>query len=43
MKPLWKYTVGLVIELVIKVLQSFVSKSDNVINGTGSNNRKDDL
>ena len=40
MKKVWKYTIGLLIEVVIKVLQSVVSKDDNVIDGTGSQNSK---
>lgn len=37
MKPIWKYTVGLLVEVVIKLLQTIIGKDDNVIQGTGSN------
>lgn len=36
MKPIWKYTVGLLIELVVKVLQTVIG-DDPVIRGTGKN------
>lgn len=37
MNSFWKYTVGLLVEVAIKLLQTVVNKSDNVIPGTGSN------
>jgi len=36
MKPVWKYTVGLLIELVIKILQTVIDSDNTVIPGTGS-------
>ncbi|MFV0581513.1 hypothetical protein [Parabacteroides gordonii] len=42
MKPFWKYTVGLLVEVVIKVLQTIIGKSDNVIKGTGSDSSRKD-
>ena len=36
MKPIWKYTVGLLIEVVIKLLQSVIGSDDTIIPGTGS-------
>lgn len=42
MKPFWKYTVGLLIEVVIKVLQTVIGKDDNIIRGTGSNSSRKD-
>ena len=36
MKSFWKYTIGLLVEVAIKLLQKAISKSDNVISGTGS-------
>ena len=41
MKPIWKYTIGLLVEVVIKVLQTFISNEDNVIPGTGARNSAD--
>lgn len=40
MKPIWKYTIGLVIEVIIKVLQTFISGSDTIISGTGNKSVK---
>lgn len=40
MKPLWKYTIGLVIEVIIKVLQTFIPGSDTIISGTGNKSVK---
>lgn len=37
MNKFWKFTIGLAIEVAIKLFQQFVSSSDNVIKGTGSN------
>lgn len=37
MNSFWKYTIGLLIEVAVKLLQTVISKSDNVIPGTGSN------
>lgn len=36
MNSFWKYTIGLLVEVAIKLLQTVISKSDNVISGTGS-------
>ena len=38
MEPIWKYTVGLLVEVVIKVLQTLIG---NVIKGTGSKSTKE--
>lgn len=37
MNSFWKYTVGLLVEVAIKLLQTVINKSDNVIPGTGAN------
>lgn len=37
MNSFWKYTIGLAIEVAIRLFQTFVNKSDNVIPGTGQN------
>ena len=36
MRPFWKYTLGLLVEVAVKVLQLFIPKENNVISGTGS-------
>ena len=36
MNSFWKYTIGLVIEMAIRLAQQFISPSNNVIKGTGS-------
>lgn len=33
---IWKYTIGLLLEVVVKVLQTVISKEQPVIPGTGS-------
>ena len=35
-------TVGLLVEVVIKVLQTIIGKDDNIIKGTGSNSSRKD-
>ena len=40
MSKFWKYTVGLLVEVIIKVLQIFVPKDNNTISGTGSHDSK---
>lgn len=37
MNAIWKYTIGILVEVVIKVLQKVISPTDNIIKGTGSN------
>ena len=41
MEPIWEYTVGLLVEVVIKVLQTLIDKDGNVIKGTGSKSTKE--
>lgn len=41
MEPIWKYTVGLLVEVVIKVLQTLIGKDVNVIKGTVSKSTKE--
>ena len=41
MEPIWKYTVGLLVEVVIKVLQTLIGTAGNVITGTGSKSTKE--
>ena len=36
MNSFWKYTIGLVIEMAIRLAQQFISPNNNVIKGTGS-------
>lgn len=36
MNSFWKYTIGLLVEVAVKLLQTVINKSDNVIPGTGS-------
>lgn len=36
MNAFWKYTIGLLVEVAVKLLQTVINKSDNVIPGTGS-------
>jgi len=43
MKGIWKYTLGLAIELIIKVLQQLIETEDTVIPGTGSNAKAKDI
>lgn len=41
MNSFWKYTVGLLVEVAIKLLQTVINKSDNVIPGTGAQSTAD--